>query len=292
MLADGSRPAPDVDTLDDGAGPWDPRWAVLAACPAAEADLSRARARGAAVGGHGLPSQRRRPGPVAVSWVEELPWTAVGRVDVPGGWASGVLVGPRHLLTASHVVAWEAASAGEGDPLRRVDAGWLRFAPAASGALTPYGSASGLRALAPLAVVPPTIEAHEERYDYAVVVLDSRIGEVAGWLAVRPYEERWDRESLWTLAGYRGEDALSARPVAVPRLALLGHEGHSDDSQTIYHDALADVGLSGGPLLGRWPGDEHPSVVAVQSWSNQFLSGACGGHKLVELVERARAEHP
>lgn len=292
VLADGTRPAADVDTLADGGGPWDPRWAVLAQAPRTLDDTTSARPRG---GGSGhdvpVPSQRRRPGPVPVPDVDELPWTAVGRVDVPGGWASGVLVGPRHLLTASHVVAWEAA-VRDGDPRRRVDAGWLRFTPAARGRRAPYGSAAGLRVLAPLAVVPPTIEAHEERYDYAVCVLDDRIGERAGWLDVRPYEERWDRESLWTLAGYRGGDARSAEPVAVPRLALLGHEGHSDDSQVVYHDALAGVGMSGGPLLARWPGAAHPSVVGVQSWSNQFLSGGCGGHKLVELVERARTAYP
>src|SRR3546814_4934602 len=33
-------------------------------------------------------------------------WCTMGRVDTAGGWASGALVGPRHLLTCSHALVW------------------------------------------------------------------------------------------------------------------------------------------------------------------------------------------
>jgi len=35
-----------------------------------------------------------------------FPWCTVGRVDVTGGTGSGALVGPRHLLCASHMMTW------------------------------------------------------------------------------------------------------------------------------------------------------------------------------------------
>src|SRR3546814_7963669 len=46
-----------------------------------------------------------------------FPWCTMGRVDTAGGWASGALVGPRHLLTCSHAMVW-----GSGNT-----AGWVRF---------------------------------------------------------------------------------------------------------------------------------------------------------------------
>jgi hypothetical protein len=35
-----------------------------------------------------------------------FPWCTTGRVDLTGGWGSGTLVGPRHLLCASHMMTW------------------------------------------------------------------------------------------------------------------------------------------------------------------------------------------
>src|SRR5439155_26607814 len=35
-----------------------------------------------------------------------FPWCTTGRVATGGGWGSGALVGPRHLLCASHMMTW------------------------------------------------------------------------------------------------------------------------------------------------------------------------------------------
>jgi hypothetical protein len=40
------------------------------------------------------------------------PWRACGRVITSAGQGAGALVGPRLLLTASHVLAWTASDAG------------------------------------------------------------------------------------------------------------------------------------------------------------------------------------
>ena len=35
-----------------------------------------------------------------------FPWCTTGKVDTGGGYGSGVLIGPRHLLCASHMMTW------------------------------------------------------------------------------------------------------------------------------------------------------------------------------------------
>ncbi len=279
--------APQGPTLDDGGGPWLPRWEPLPPVPPTLPMVRAVPPRGAAPA-RDAGSGHNRPVPQPIEGAG-LPWSAVGRVDVPGGWGSGVLVGPRHVLTASHVVAW--GRGGRPAPDRAVP-GWLRFTPAARPGRAPHGVADGVAVHYALAVVPPVIEPFEERYDYAICVLDRRIGDDVGWLGVRGYRDEWDGEPLWTLVGYRGATAAHAEPVAVSGLPLDGHDEQSDDSQVMFHSAAVAVGSSGGPVLAQWPGEPVPSVVAVQSWSNEHRSGACGGHRLVELVAAAIREHP
>jgi V8-like Glu-specific endopeptidase len=235
-----------------------------------------------------LSSPSPRPRPVPRPHEDpSFPWSTLGRVDVDGGWASGVLVGPRHVLTASHVISWP-----EGDGPRRPQAGWLRFTPGASAGRSPFGSASAIVVHYAVAVLPPTIEPHEERHDYAVGVLDRRLGDEVGWLGVRAYDDAWDGHEAWTILGYAGTSAATARPVVADGLRLDGHDQQDDASQVIYHRAAVQTGHSGGPLIGRWSGEPAPHVVAVQSWANEFCAGACGGSRLVELVEQARRLHP
>ena len=92
--------------------------------------------------------------------------------------------------------------------------------------------------------------------------------------------------------GYRGLSIGGPGPTFVDRLRLEGHDRQLDDSQVIYHRAAVKVGHSGGPVLGHWPGESGPRVVAVQSWANEFCAGACGGSRMVELVDVARRIHP
>jgi V8-like Glu-specific endopeptidase len=214
-----------------------------------------------------------------------FPWSAVGRVEVEGGWASGALVGPRHVLTASHVVVWPDDDVPH-------EAGWLRFTPAASEASAPFGHADAVAVHFLRPVRPPSIGAQDDRVDYAVVVLDRPIGQAAGWLGVQSFTQAWNGKAVWSLVGYRGTTARATRPFFTGGVWMVVHEEHEADSHVIFHLAGVTVGQSGGPVIGQWPGHDGPTVVAVQSWANEFVSGASGGDRLVDLVRTARELHP
>ena len=62
-----------------------------------------------------------------------FPWCTTGRVDTPGGQASGTMVGPRHLLTCSHTIQWN----NDGS------AGWVKFTPSYFDGSAPFGVAWG-----------------------------------------------------------------------------------------------------------------------------------------------------
>jgi len=229
---------------------------------------------------------RARPGPPVVFADTGYPWSATGRVDVPGGWGSGVMVGPRHLLTAAHIVPWVVE---EGVPSA---AGWVRFVPGAFDASEPFGSASAVAAYCLRPTAPPSIDGVEERVDFAVCVLDRPIGLLTGWMGVRAYRDEWDHLPSWSHVGYRGEHATGTRPSHQAGLALDGRADQEDTHQAMLHAGDVHPGQSGGPFFGWWAGEDCPRVVAVQSWGWPGHAGASGGDHMVAMVARARREHP
>ena len=42
-----------------------------------------------------------------------FPWRTTGKVNTEGKWGSGTTIGPRHVLTASHVVNWTGGPSGD-----------------------------------------------------------------------------------------------------------------------------------------------------------------------------------
>lgn len=210
------------------------------------------------------------------------PWSAFGRVETAGGWASGVMVGPRHMLTVSHTIIWNSDGS----------AGWVKFTPAYFDGSAPFGVAWGQRIYFRHKVVGPQIDGTEEQYDYVVVVLDRRIGDLTGFLNSHPYTDAWDGQAYWSHVGYPGDLASGNRPSFQTSIALDGRATQPDEHEAMLHRADVWPGQSGGPMFGWWPNDRVPRAVSVQSWQNSADNGASGGAVMVDMIVRARNENP
>jgi hypothetical protein len=213
-----------------------------------------------------------------------FPWRTVGRLDVSGGWGTGVLVGPRHVLTAAHVLPWRSS-----DPQDGV-AGPVRFVPAAFDALEPYGVVNAVEFACLMVTSPPTIDSTEERLDYAVCVLEAPIGRVVGWMGVKAYRDAWDGIPCWSHLGYRGSHALGTRPSYQSGIAL---DGHDDSSTRTRSCTTAPTRRRASPAARSSAGGRGvvPQRGRGPELARADISGASGGDRLVELVARSRAEH-
>lgn len=208
------------------------------------------------------------------------PWSTVGRVDTAGGTATGVMVGPRHMITCSHAIDWLPAGSGAA-------AGWVKFTPSYFDGSEPFGVAWGVHIYWDVQVTGPTIDGTEEQHDYVSIVLDSRIGDLTGWMGVERYTDAWDGGTFWSHVGYPGDLASAARPSFQGGIALNGSDSQPDAHEVMTHQADVWPGQSGGPMFGWWDGEAGPRTVSVQSWENSSANGASGGSNMVDLAIRA-----
>jgi len=209
------------------------------------------------------------------------PWRCVGRIETALGYGSGVMIGPRHVLTCAHVI----------DFLSNGSTGWVKFSPMYyNGPNATYGTANAIKTYYKYKVKGPTIDSTEAKYDYAVIVLDRNIGNTTGWMGAKAYTDSWDGGAYWTHAGYPMDLTGAQRPIYQNSIALNGDNSTTDTHQAIYHQGDVWPGQSGGPFWGYW--GSTPYVVAVQSWQNATTNAASGGNDLLDLVNKARAEYP
>jgi V8-like Glu-specific endopeptidase len=211
---------------------------------------------------------------------KNYPWCCCGRVDSPNGQGSGVMVGPRHLLTVSHVIQWNDDDT----------AGWVKFSPAYFNGAEPFGHAYGVMVYSKDKVDGPTIGFFEEMWDYVCVVLDSPIGNLTGWIGAKGYTDDWDGGDYWSHIGYPGDLTAGARPTFQNGISLDGKWYEVDSHEAIDHHADVWPGQSGGPFFGWW--GNGPYAVAVQSAQNSDENIASGGQDLVDLILQARADYP
>ena len=197
------------------------------------------------------------------------PWCTCGRVDSPLSQASGVMVGPRHLLTASHCVQWNSDGS----------AGWLRFRPAYFAPSAPFGDAWAVWIYYKMKVTGPTIDWVEGMYDYVVCVLDRYIGNWTGWMGAKGYTDAWDGGAYWSHIGYPGDLTSGNRPTFQGGIALDGSWWQADSHEAMSHRGDVWPGQSGGPFFGWWGG--MPYVVAVQSSHNANENNASGGQDII-----------
>jgi V8-like Glu-specific endopeptidase len=209
------------------------------------------------------------------------PWSTIGRVETNRGTGSGVMIGPRHLLTVSHVIDWTAPAGYAAD--------WVRFTPSYFDGSAPFGVAYGTHIYWMVKEDGDGfISAVEEDADFVVVVLDHRLGDLTGWMGARAYDDDWDALNVWSHMGYPGDINSGQRPIYISPFRL---DGSDDAGQALLHRADVFPGQSGGPMFAWWDGEAGPRAVAVQSWQNSSANGASGGRNMFDLVVRARSEH-
>lgn len=208
------------------------------------------------------------------------PWSTIGLVETNRGSGSGVMIGPRHLLTVSHVIDWSAPSGYAAD--------WVRFTPSYYDGDAPFGEAYGAHIYWYVKEDGDGfISGIEGDYDYVVVVLDRRLGESTGWMGARGYDDDWDDLAVWSHMGYPGDLNSGQRPTWQGGFRI---DGTDADAQSILHQADVFPGQSGGPIFGFWEGDVGPRAVAVQSWQTSSNNGASGSMDMRDLVAKARTE--
>ncbi len=211
------------------------------------------------------------------------PWSCFGRCETNLGPFSGVMIGPRHILTCNHGVDWT--------PPPGYAADWLKFTPAYFNGDEPFGSSYATHVYwIKKDNNDGFSNGDEDQYDYVVLVLSDRLGDATGYLGARRYTDSWDGLEAWWHIGYPSDLTSVERPTYQSWFSMDGDDGQSDDHQAIYHKADVFPGQSGGPMFGFWDGDVGPRAVAVQSWQNSSTNGASGGGDLVDLVVSARSD--
>jgi V8-like Glu-specific endopeptidase len=214
-----------------------------------------------------------------VYYDESYPWRCLVRITTPRGWSgSGVLIGPRHVLTASHCVDWTP--------------GWLQVNVMYTNANS-LASANGIFAYAESKVGPGSIPDDESDEDYAVIVLDQPLGAQYGWLGSRTYDSGWDDEtSAWHSIGYPQDWSGNGELAAWQTNFFLNELGADYGSARLIRSQTFDnwPGQSGSPIFGFW--NDGPHVVGVVSGQGPDYNYISGGSLLPSLINRARNEHP
>jgi V8-like Glu-specific endopeptidase len=218
------------------------------------------------------------------------PWQCIGRVftwtdSSQPGWSfygSGVLVGPRHVLTAGHVAPW-------GSP------NWsMLFVPGYYDGSSVVGSGanswvSDFRSLDSGAA---TVSAH----DMSILRLYDPLGDQLGYFGSKVYDRSWQDGNYWTLVGYPSM-VTAERPSYQVGIPVLDNDVDGD-AMELEHQGDATGGDSGGPFFGIWP-DGFPYVIGTVSGGEAITGGgqednniSAGGQAMVNLIAYWLANWP
>lgn len=205
------------------------------------------------------------------------PWTCVAKVLNRPGFGSGVMVGPRHVLTASHVIDWT----GPMETVLFTQGGIVIDWVAATNVLT-YEKING-------------VEYSTADDDYAVVVLERALPQL-GWMGVRNYDAGWDDEiDEWCNISYAPSFGGGVEPIFQTKFFLDEDEldvgaGRMMSSTTVDFEK----GMSGSPIFGFWPDGPYVVGVACGLVSTPFddYNAVSGGSNLKRLVKAARSRFP
>lgn len=226
-----------------------------------------------------------------------FPWRTTGKVRTVGQWGSGTTIGSRLVLTASHVVNW---TGGDDDSVA-----WLTFSPGYFDGNGPWGEIAATHVIYWLQA-PGTLSDQQTAFDYAVLVMEERIGDVVGYPGYRTYNDDWNDGSYWQYIGYPGELSSGERPAFQGSGVVSSAQSESFSGQTgnvLGHFNEFTPGQSGGSAWGWWGSEPWPRVIGVGSTIGstavQTPTGSTvgdneygGGPALSSLISWARSNFP
>jgi len=226
-----------------------------------------------------------------------FPWRTTGKVRTAGQWGSGTTIGPRHVLTASHVVNWTGGSGG--------GVSWLTFTPGYFDGSGPWGEIAATQVIF-WEKAPGTVTDEQTAFDYVVLVMEERIGDIVGYPGYRTYSDDWNDGAYWQYIGYPGELSSGERPAFQGGgvVSSVGEESLSGQTGFVMgHFNEFTPGQSGGAAWGWWGQEPWPRVVGVGSTIGstavQQPTGSTsgdneygGGPALSTLISWARTNFP
>jgi V8-like Glu-specific endopeptidase len=226
-----------------------------------------------------------------------FPWRTTGKARRAGAWGSATTIGPRHVLTASHVVNWNAD--GNGNP------GWITFTPSYFDGSGPWGEIAATEVIF-WEQAPGSLTDQQTAFDYVVLVMEERIGDIIGYPGYRTYDGSWNGGAYWQYIGYPGERSSGERPAFQGSAIVSSVQNFSLSGQTGYvlgHFNEFTPGQSGGASWGWWGDEPWPRVIGIGSTIGstavQSPSGSTvgdneygGGPGLSALISWARANRP
>jgi V8-like Glu-specific endopeptidase len=207
------------------------------------------------------------------------------------GICTGTMVGPRHMLTASHCINF-----GSDNGLMPTS-----FAPSFDAGDAPFGLFECEKVYFLVLTDKDGdgyVSDHEAAFDYAVCVLDEY--PQTGHMGSRVYDSAWNGKPLWNHIGYPEDydlDGEIPNPIFSQNGTVLDTQTHIVDTSSLFPgtgeiegyllstNIDADSGQSGGPVFAQWEGDDGGFyVIAVMSASSP--------PGLVFLINSALEDYP
>lgn len=177
---------------------------------------------------------------------------------------TGFMIGPSAVVTAAHMV-YNIEFGGD----NYIESGSVF--PAHADNSNPYGSSN----IIGVVVYDAWTDDNECEYDWAIIELDSNIGDNVGWLGLRYQESSYNGTSI-SINGY-------------PKYVDIDNDGHNEITQIMYRsdgkisssytrllnstDTNTNGGMSGGPVY-IYSSNSGYTAIAIATGGGSTLSGS------------------